>query len=96
MSKIIIDCDAGVDDAMALLMAFEAHKNGLIHVCGVTSVRGNADVQNVNRNIWRTVKAAGLLRVSKLHIKQHWVPLKTWLLHIKDIAWVYTLVSTTT
>lgn len=41
MKKVIIDCDAGMDDASALLMAAKAHKAGSIELMAITTVHGN-------------------------------------------------------
>lgn len=58
--SVIIDTDAGVDDAMALTMAFKAHKAGKIAVKAVTTVTGNTEVENVVVNVLRVRKAAGV------------------------------------
>lgn len=57
--KFIIDCDAGVDDAMALLMAIDAHKRKEIEILAITAVNGNTKVDNVLTNILRTLDAGG-------------------------------------
>ena len=41
MKKVIIDCDAGLDDASALFMATKAHKSGTIKLLAITAVHGN-------------------------------------------------------
>jgi hypothetical protein len=38
---VIIDTDPGIDDSMALLLAFAAHKRGEIKIIGITIVHGN-------------------------------------------------------
>lgn len=38
---VIIDTDPGIDDAMALLLAFAAHKRKEISIIGITIVIGN-------------------------------------------------------
>lgn len=38
---VIIDTDPGIDDAMALLLAFSAHKRGEIKIVGITITHGN-------------------------------------------------------
>jgi len=57
--KVIIDTDTGVDDAMAILMALEAHKRGVVEVLAITAVAGNCPLPDVLRNILRTLDAAG-------------------------------------
>ncbi|MBD1557968.1 nucleoside hydrolase [Vibrio sp. S9_S30] len=47
VEKIILDTDPGIDDAMALLFA-EAHPD--IELIGITTVFGNATVENSTRN----------------------------------------------
>ena len=53
--KLIIDTDTGVDDAMALLMALEAHKRGQVEVLAITAVAGNTEESHAQRNILRTI-----------------------------------------
>ncbi len=48
MRKIIIDCDPGQDDAVALALAFSAHKE--LDVLGVTTVAGNVPLNLTQRN----------------------------------------------
>ncbi len=53
---LIIDTDAGVDDAMAILMAL-SHSN--CHVEALTAVSGNVPVDRVVRNVAIVLDAAG-------------------------------------
>ena len=53
--RLIIDTDTGVDDAMALLMALEAHKRGEVEVVAITAVAGNTQERHALRNILRTL-----------------------------------------
>ncbi|XP_076034001.1 uncharacterized protein LOC143020931 isoform X2 [Oratosquilla oratoria] len=48
--KVIIDTDPGLDDAIAIFMALEAHKRGEIEVIGLTTVHGNSGIENVTKN----------------------------------------------
>ena len=48
LSPIIIDCDPGHDDAVALLMALAA--TDIVEVVGVTTVAGNTDARQAQRN----------------------------------------------
>jgi len=59
LKKLIIDTDTGVDDAMAILMALEAHKRGVVEVLAITAVNGNCSEADAQRNILRTLDAAG-------------------------------------
>ncbi len=47
-TKLIIDCDPGVDDAVALLLAFASHE--ALDILGVTTVAGNAGLERTARN----------------------------------------------
>jgi len=46
--KVIIDCDVGVDDALALILAFGSPQ---LEVLGVTGVNGNVSLPKVMKNI---------------------------------------------
>lgn len=48
LQKVIIDCDPGVDDAVALLLAFACRKE--LELLGVTTVAGNVGVAATARN----------------------------------------------
>lgn len=54
---IIIDCDPGHDDAVALLMALSAPET--LDVLGITTVAGNTDVVQAERNARRIRDLAG-------------------------------------
>merc|ERR1711936_1441000 len=51
--------DTGVDDAMALLMALDAHLKGEIEIVAITAVNGNTEESNAKINILRTLDSAG-------------------------------------
>ena len=53
---IIIDCDPGLDDAVALTLA---HKVEDIDVLGLTTVVGNASVENTSRNALNILDTIG-------------------------------------
>ncbi|PJM72389.1 ribonucleoside hydrolase [Bifidobacterium primatium] len=55
-TKIILDCDPGHDDAMAILLAIGNPKIDLI---GVTTVGGNQSLDKVTYNARATLEAAG-------------------------------------
>ena len=61
IKKIIIDTDPGVDDAMAIMIALEAHKQGRIEVIAITLVKGNASIKDSKRNILRVLEVFGLV-----------------------------------
>lgn len=56
MTKILIDTDPGIDDAMAIHLAF-AHPD--LEVVGLTSVFGNVHVDKATRNALALVEMAG-------------------------------------
>ena len=58
--SLIIDCDPGHDDALALVLA-DAYAN----VLGITSVSGNAPLDDTTRN---DLGIAALLGLSLIHI----------------------------
>ncbi|KAH3796268.1 hypothetical protein DPMN_149836 [Dreissena polymorpha] len=58
--KLLIDTDAGCDDAQAILMAL---KNPDVDVIGITCVAGNADADQVGRNVLRVLQVADRLDV---------------------------------
>ena len=58
--KIIIDTDPGVDDAMAIMMALDAHNKGLVKVLAITIVKGNASIKDSERNVLRVLEVFGL------------------------------------
>jgi len=58
--KIILDCDPGHDDAIALLLA---HGNPEIELVGVTTVVGNQTLEKVTRNALAVAEIAGITGV---------------------------------
>lgn len=55
--KIILDCDPGHDDAIALLLAYG---NPLIDLLAVTTVVGNQTLEKVTRNALAVARIAGI------------------------------------
>jgi purine nucleosidase len=53
MEKVIIDCDVGVDDALALILAFHSRK---LEVKAVTGVNGNVPLEKVFENIRKVLR----------------------------------------
>lgn len=60
MKKIIMDCDPGHDDAIALLLAAHAED---IQILGVTTVAGNSELENTTRNARKILDYAGVTDV---------------------------------
>jgi purine nucleosidase len=56
-TKIILDCDPGHDDAIAMLLA---HGNPDIELVAVTTVMGNQTLEKVTRNALSVARVAGI------------------------------------
>jgi len=54
--NVIIDCDTGLDDAVALLLAIRSPE---LNVIGITCVNGNVGLDNVINNTLRVVEHSG-------------------------------------
>ena len=57
--KIIIDCDPGHDDAMAILLA---HGNPEVELCAITTVAGNQTLEKTTLNARRVCTVADVNR----------------------------------
>ena len=57
--KLIIDADAGIDDAMALVLALDSHKRGEVDIRAITCVNGNTTVKNSQVNVLRILDVMG-------------------------------------
>src|SRR5437870_13863399 len=60
MRKIILDCDPGHDDAMAILLA---HGNPEIELLAITTVAGNQTLEKTSLNARRVCTVAGIRNV---------------------------------
>ncbi|XP_052803089.1 pyrimidine-specific ribonucleoside hydrolase RihA-like isoform X1 [Mya arenaria] len=58
--KLLIDTDAGVDDAQAILMALKCPD---VDVIGITCVAGNADAMQVGKNVLRVLQVVNRLDI---------------------------------
>lgn len=59
-TKIILDCDPGHDDAIAMLLAWGSPEIDLV---GVTTVMGNQTIEKVTRNALAVARVAGITGV---------------------------------
>ncbi len=59
-TKIILDCDPGHDDAVAMLLAWGSPE---IELLGVTTVAGNQTIDKVTRNALSVARVAGITGV---------------------------------
>ena len=59
-NKIILDCDPGHDDAIAMLLAWGSPEIDLV---GVTTVMGNQSIEKVTRNALSVARVAGITGV---------------------------------
>ena len=59
-SKIILDCDPGHDDAIAILLA---HGSPEIELVAVTTVAGNQTLEKVTRNAIAVARVGGIAGV---------------------------------
>ncbi|MDR0519615.1 MAG: nucleoside hydrolase [Clostridiales Family XIII bacterium] len=61
MDRIIIDCDPGHDDAIAILLAVRnGVASGKLDIRGITTVAGNSEVDNTTRNALKVLNFAGI------------------------------------
>ncbi|XP_046467589.1 uncharacterized protein [Neodiprion pinetum] len=64
VKKMLIDTDAGADDAAAIIMATESENlNEGPEIVGITCVNGNADVDMIALNVLKTLKTVNRLDI---------------------------------
>ena len=61
MKKIILDCDPGMDDSMAIVMAVKSPE---VDVKAITTVNGNYPVD---------ITALNALKVLEIHLPMEWM-----------------------
>ena len=61
MQKIIIDCDPGIDDALAIFLALASRED--VQVLGLTCVKGNVALDKTFSNARRILAAAERLDI---------------------------------
>lgn len=77
MLPVILDCDPGHDDALAIALAVSDPR---LHVLGVTTVAGNAGLERTTRNAGRILALAGRSDVpvaagaARPLVREPWVP----------------------
>jgi inosine-uridine nucleoside N-ribohydrolase len=71
VGKVIIDTDAGADDAAVIFMAINSNKysnNFSMEFIAITCVNGNTLVDNVVVNVLKTLQTANRLDVSSSYL----------------------------
>jgi len=58
--SIIIDCDTGVDDALAIMLALKSPE---LDLCAITTVSGNVHVDKTSINSLKILEAMGVSRI---------------------------------
>ncbi len=58
--KVIIDCDPGIDDALAIILALKSKE---IEVVGITTVSGNVESLQGAKNALKVLKLLGRLDI---------------------------------
>ena len=53
--KVLIDCDPGIDDAIALGIALSTKKD--VDIVGITCVNGNVELSKTVKNTFRVLEA---------------------------------------
>ena len=71
--KVIIDTDAGADDALAILLLLRAESVRKLHlpqyeIVGITCTYGNTKEENVEINVLKTLTIANRTDVSGIKI----------------------------
>ena len=51
--KVILDCDPGMDDSMAIVMAAKSRK---LELLAVTTVNGNYSIETTSKNALKTLE----------------------------------------
>lgn len=64
--SVVVDCDPGVDDGVALLVLAHHHRLGRIRLAAVTAVAGNTPLDQAARNARFVLDSAGLADVPVL------------------------------
>lgn len=83
--RIIIDCDPGVDDAVAILLAFASPDE--IEVVGITTVAGNVPLESTTRNALRICRLSAHTHIPVYAGCQHAIfptPPREFSVHGKD------------
>lgn len=63
--RVLIDCDPGIDDALALFFAFASDR---LEIEAITTVFGNADVRQCTDNLIKILDISGLKRIPEIGI----------------------------
>jgi inosine-uridine nucleoside N-ribohydrolase len=58
--RVVVDCDPGIDDALALLLLAHHHRAGRVQLCAVVAVAGNVPLERTLANARFVLDQAGL------------------------------------
>ena len=87
MIPVLVDCDPGLDDALALLLVLASPE---LELLGVTSVAGNQTIDKTTANALRVLELAGrsdrspfvrITRGRKIDVRLAWI--WTWVLALR-------------
>lgn len=66
MRRVIVDVDVGVDDFLALLLLLNAEKKQQIKIEAIICSMGNADVEDVCKNVVKLLEITKRIDVSNM------------------------------
>ncbi|MBO0715178.1 MAG: nucleoside hydrolase, partial [Acidimicrobiales bacterium] len=58
--RVVVDCDPGIDDALALLVLAHHHRHGRLRLCAAVAVGGNVALERTLANARYVLGHAGL------------------------------------
>lgn len=73
MRRVVVDVDVGVDDFLAILMLLYAEKKNEIKIEAIICTMGNADVEDVCKNVVKLLEITRRTDVSNnKHLMRCW------------------------
>lgn len=73
--NILLDCDTGIDDALALIYLAALHRQGRIRLSGITTTAGNTDARTAAANTRFILQRAGVPTTCEGRFDAHHVPI---------------------